>query len=188
AGDEQGDARVHGGPDKAVHHYAFDHYADWRADIGDVPLLCTPGAFGENISTRGLDEGNVCLGDRFALGTALLEVSQGRQPCWQLSGRCGVPDMARGVQAHGGTGGYYRVLRPGIARTGDMLRLAARPYPAWPLRRLNRLLFDRVLSREALAPALDLPLVPSWRKLVERRLQQGGVEDWGRRIDGPSRD
>src|SRR5690606_2988653 len=83
-GDEQGDPRVHGGPDKAVHHYAFDHYPAWRGDIGDSPLLRAPGAFGENISTLGLDESNVCLGDRFELGTALLEVSQGRQPCWKL--------------------------------------------------------------------------------------------------------
>jgi len=188
AGDEQGDPRVHGGPDKAVHHYAFDHYAAWRADLGDAPLLRAPGAFGENISARGLDEGNVCLGDRFALGTALLEVSQGRQPCWKLNDRFGVPDMARRVQATGRTGWYYRVLQPGVAVAGDVLRLAARPYPDWPLRRLNRLLFDRVLAREALEPALDLPLVPSWRKLIERRLQQGGVEDWARRIDGPAAD
>ena len=188
AGDEQGDPRVHGGPDKAVHHYAFDHYRAWRADIGDSPLLQAPGAFGENISTRGLDEGNVCLGDRFALGTALLEVSQGRQPCWKLNDRFGMPDMARRVQASGYTGWYYRVLRPGAAQAGDLLRLEARPHPDWPLQRLNRLLFDRVLARDALEPALDLPLVPSWRKLIERRLQQGGVEDWSRRIDGPARD
>ncbi|HEY9540916.1 MAG TPA: MOSC domain-containing protein [Luteimonas sp.] len=188
AGDEQGDPRVHGGPDKAVHHYAFDHYPAWREDIGDSPLLRVPGAFGENISTRGLDEDNVCLGDRFELGTALLEVSQGRQPCWKLNDRFGVPDMVRRVQSSGRTGWYYRVLRPGTARAGDPLRLDSRPHPDWPLRRLNRLLFDRVLSREALAPVLALPLVPSWRRLIERRLQQGDVEDWGRRIDGPARD
>src|SRR3546814_18253054 len=75
AGDEQGDPRVHGGPDKAVHHYAFDHYPAWREDIGDSPLLRAPGAVGENISTRGLDEDKVCLGDRFELATALLEAS-----------------------------------------------------------------------------------------------------------------
>ncbi|MFC3715258.1 MOSC domain-containing protein [Luteimonas soli] len=187
-GDEQGDPRVHGGPDKAVHHYAFDHYPAWRADIGDSPLLRAPGAFGENISTRGLDEGNVCLGDRFALGSALLEVSQGRQPCWKLNDRFGVPDMARRVQASGRTGWYYRVLQPGNAQAGDELRLDARPHPEWTLQRLNALLFDRVLSREALEPVLQLPLVPSWRRLVERRLQQGDVEEWTRRIDGPDRD
>src|SRR3546814_5998980 len=104
----------------------FDHYPAWREDIGDSPLLHVPGAFGENISTRGLDEDNVCLGDRFELGSALLEVSQGRQPCWKLNDRFGVPDMVRRVQSSGRTGWYYRVLRPGTARAGEPLRLASR--------------------------------------------------------------
>ena len=185
AGDEQGDPRVHGGPDKAVHHYAFDHYRAWQGELGPLPLLQAPGAFGENLSTRGLDEGNVCLGDRFRIGTALLEVSQGRQPCWKLNDRFDVPDMARRVQSSGRTGWYYRVLEPGSAEAGDLLRLDARPHPDWSLRRLGALLFDRVLAREALEPALQLPLVPSWRRLLERRLQQCEVEDWSRRIDGP---
>src|SRR3546814_3138455 len=76
---------------------------------------------------------------RFELGTALLEVSQGRQPCWKLNDRFGVPDMVRRVQSSGRTGWYYRVLRPGTARAGDPLRLDSRPHPDWPLRRLNRL-------------------------------------------------
>ena len=185
AGDEQGDPRVHGGPDKAIHHYPFDHYPAWRGELGALPLLLAPGAFGENVSTRGLDEGNVCLGDRFRLGTALLEVSQGRQPCWKLNDRFGVPDMARRVQSSGRTGWYYRVLQPGSATAGELLRLEARPHPDWSLRRLGALLFDRVLAREALLPALELPLVPSWRRLLEHRLQQCAVEDWSRRIDGP---
>ena len=185
-GDEQGDPRVHGGPDKAVHHYAFDHYAAWRNDLGALPLLQTPGAFGENISTCGLTETDVCLGDRFELGDALLEISQGRQPCWKLNDRFGVPDMARRVQTTGRTGWYYRVLRPGSARAGDVLALAERPHPDWPLARLASLLYQRVLDPAQLEPALALPLVPSWRKLIERRLQQGAIEDWGKRIDGPA--
>lgn len=185
AGDEQGDPRVHGGPDKAVHHYPFEHYATWQEELGSLPLLQSPGAFGENISTRGLGEGNVCIGDQFTLGSALLEVSQGRQPCWKLNDRFDVADMARRVQSTGRTGWYYRVLQPGSTTAGDLLVLKARPHPDWTLRRLGTLLFDRVLDSAALEPALLLPLVPSWRKLVERRLQQREVEDWSRRIDGP---
>lgn len=188
AGDEQGDLRVHGGPDKAIHHYAFDHYRAWREALGALPLLQAPGAFGENISTRGLTEAEVCLGDRFTLGSALLEVSQGRQPCWKLNDRFGVPDMARRVQDSGRTGWYYRVLQPGVAAAGDLLRLDARPYPHWPLQRLGALLFGRVLAPAALEPALQLPLVPSWRRLLERRLQHGAAEDWGKRLDGPPPD
>lgn len=186
SGDEQGDPRVHGGPDKAVHHYAFEHYADWQHDLGSLPLLQAPGAFGENISTRGLTEENVCIGDQFTLGSARLEVSQGRQPCWKLNDRFDVADMARLVQATGRTGWYYRVLQAGDTTAGDMLTLIARPHPDWTLRRLNTLLFERVLEPVTLEAALQLPLVPSWRKLLERRLQQCEVEDWSRRIDGPT--
>lgn len=184
-GDEQGERRVHGGPDKALHHYPFDHYATWQDEIGPRPVLATPGAFGENISTRGLTEADACLGDRFELGSAVLEVSQGRQPCWKLNDRFGEPRMARLVQDSGRTGWYYRVLQPGQARAGDALRLAARPYPDWPVQRLMRLLAERVLDPGQLAAALELPLVPSWRKLVERRLASRRVEDWRGRIGGP---
>ena len=187
-GDEQGDLRVHGGIDKAVHHYPFEHYAVWRAELGELPLLATPGSFGENISSRGLDEGTVCIGDRYALGTAMLEVSQGRQPCWKLNDRFGVPDMARRVQDTGRTGWYYRVLQAGHAQAGDGLALIERPWPDWPLRRLMRLLAGRVLDSAQLGEALHLPLVPSWRKLIEHRLASCRVEDWGRRIDGPPQD
>jgi MOSC domain-containing protein YiiM len=95
--------------------------------------------------------------------------------------------MARRVQSSGRTGWYYRVLQPGTARAGEVLRLDARPYPAWTLSRLGMLLFGRALARQALEPALQLPLVPSWRKLLERRLQLEEVEDWSRRLEGPDR-
>ena len=185
-GDEQGDLRVHGGIDKAVHHYPFDHYAAWQRDLGALPLLETAGAFGENISTTGIDETTVCLGDRFHLGTAVLEISQGRQPCWKLNDRFGIPDIARRVQDSGRSGWYYRVLQPGRTQAGDYLTCIERPHPDWSLARLAALLYGRVLDPALLEPALALPLVPSWRRLIERRLQQGAVEDWGNRIDGPA--
>ncbi len=183
-GDEQGDLRVHGGIDKALHHYAFEHYALWRNELGTLPLLHTPGAFGENISTHGLSEANVCLGDRYQLGNAVLEVSQGRQPCWKLNDRFNVPDMARRVQDTGRTGWYYRVIAPGVARSGDALTLIERPHPAWPLRTINVILFTPVLDPAQLEPMLALPLVPSWQKLVKRRLEQSAVEDWSMRLEG----
>ena len=185
-GDAQGDLRVHGGIDKAVHHYAFDHYPAWRDALGKLPLLQQPGAFGENISTRGLTETEVCLGDRFQLGTAVLEVSQGRQPCWKLNDRFGVADMARRVQTTGRSGWYYRVLQAGTACAGDALTRLECRYPDWPLARLAQLLYARTLEPALLEPALALPLVPSWRKIIERRLQHDAVEDWGKRIDGPA--
>ncbi|WP_333606179.1 MOSC domain-containing protein, partial [Novosphingobium sp.] len=73
AGDEQADLTAHGGPDKAIHHYPHDHYPFWRQAIGDHPLLAAWGAFGENVSTEGLTEETVCIGDRWRLGSALVE-------------------------------------------------------------------------------------------------------------------
>lgn len=185
-GDEQGDRRVHGGPDKAVHHYPRDHYAAWREDLGEHTLLSAPGAFGENISSQGLTEAQVCLGDRYRLGEVVLEVSQGRQPCWKLNDRFGIADMARRVQSSGRTGWYYRVLETGEAVAGDRLQLLARPWPQWSLQRIAMMLYTRTLDFDELRAALALPLVPSWRKLVEARLARGAVEDWGSRVDGPA--
>lgn len=184
-GDEQGDRRVHGGPEKAVHHYPFDHYAAWRSELGDPPLLRAPGAFGENLSTTGLTEADVCLADRLRLGTALVEVSQARQPCWKLDDRFGMPGMARRVQASGRTGWYYRVLEPGVLQPGDTLELLERPYPHWPLARLLVLLYARVLDPDELRQALAMPLVPSWRRVFEHRLRERRVEDWTPRLIGP---
>lgn len=183
-GDEQGDRRVHGGPDKAIHHYPFDHYARWSEELGPLPALELPGAFGENLSTIGLTEQNVCVADRFSLGTAVVEVSQVRQPCWKLADRFDVRDMPARVQSTGRPGWYYRVVTPGRLRVGDAMTLLERPWPDWSLARMTSLLFDRTLDVEELRAALALPLVPSRRKLFEGRLERGEREDWKKRLEG----
>ncbi|MBF5096317.1 MOSC domain-containing protein [Azospirillum sp. INR13] len=184
AGDEQADLRNHGGPDKAVHHYPYDHYAGWRADLpSPVPLLETVGAFGENLSTLGLTEEEVCVGDVFRIGTATLQVSQGRQPCWKLNHRFGVTDMARRVQATGRTGWYYRVLEPGVAAAGDGVALVERPLPDWPLARILRAFYHDTGDVRTLAGIAELePLAPGWRDLARRRVESGRVEDWRSRL------
>lgn len=187
ADDEQGDLRVHGGPDKAIHHYPFDHYAAWRENV-DHPLLQQPGAFGENFATLGWTESNVHFGDIVQAGTAVLQVSQGRQPCWKLNDRFKEPRMARWVQSSGRTGWYYRVLEEGTVSSGDALRRLQRPFPNWPLTRLTCMLFDRTLEVDVLREAATLPLPPSWLKVVQQRLQRGEVESWQRRLEGPQPD
>jgi len=186
-GDEQGDPSVHGGRDKAVHHYPFDHYAAWCAELGQLELLRRPGAFGENISTCGLTEDGICLGDRLQAGSVVLEVSQPRQPCWKLADRFGLPKMPRYVQERMRTGWYYRVLEPGSVVAGECLVLLERPFPGWPIRKLVELLYKNSLDRDLLREAASLPLPPSWSKLVEGRLARGKVEDWSSRLDGPAR-
>lgn len=171
AGDRQADRVHHGGPDKALHHYPFDHYGAWLMELpGQAGLLHSPGAFGENLSTLGMTEANVCLGDVFRLGSALLQVSQGRQPCRKLNWRFATRDMVERVRASGRTGWYYRVLEAGGIGAGDRFELAERPCPDWPLARLWQVLFGPSDDPDALAElARHDILAAGWRERAERR-------------------
>ena len=184
AGDAQADLRVHGGQDKAVHLYAWEHYAQWQRELGNLPLLQAPGAFGENLALTGLDEAGVCLGDHWRAGSAVLEVTQGRQPCWKLNLRFGVPDMSARVQNTLRAGWYCRTLQGGVVQAGDRLKLLERPHPGWTVQRLLALIRDRECDPAALSGVLELPLPPSWRKLFARRLEQGLAENWEARLQG----
>lgn len=184
-GDEQGDPRVHGGPDKAIHHYPFDHYAEWARELGPLALLQAPGAFGENFSTLGWTEETVCLGDCFRVGSVTLQVSQGRMPCWKLNDRFAVKDMSLRVQQSGRTGWYYRVLEAGTLVTGDRLELVERRYPAWSVARVASVLFTTEFDTEQVQQCLGLPLTASWRRTLERRLEKRQIEDWKPRLQGP---
>ncbi|MGN7735395.1 MOSC domain-containing protein [Ensifer sp. 22564] len=185
SGDVQGDPIRHGGTEKAVHHYPFDHYSAWSEDLSSHPLLASPGAFGENISTTGLTEETVAIGDVFEIGTAIVEVSQGRQPCWKLNERFGRPAMAREVQSSGRTGWYYRVLRAGVVTAGDKLILIDRTSPDWTVARVWRTFYIDPLNPTELAgiAALDR-LAAGWRAHATRRLETNSVEDWTRRLTG----
>lgn len=182
--DEQGDLRVHGGIEKAIHHYPREHYADWATELGEHRLLGRPGAFGENFSTTGWTEADICLGDRIRAGTALLEVSQGRMPCWKLNDRFEVAQMALRVQESGRTGWYYRVLEEGAVAAGAILELVERPHAEWSLKRLSTVLFNKRVDADVLRECLELPLPPNWRRTLSRRLENGAVEDWSPRLEG----
>ncbi|CAN7170877.1 MOSC domain-containing protein [Rhizobium sp. LjRoot30] len=184
-GDVQGDPIRHGGPEKAVHHYPFDHYPDWTEGLGPHPLLSRPGAFGENLSTTGLKENAVAIGDVFELGTAIVEVSQGRQPCWKLNERFGTAAMARAVQSTGRTGWYYRVLQPGIVTPEDRLTLVERRSPEWTVARIWRAFYIDPLNRAELSGIAALErLANGWRTHASRRLETNSVEDWNKRLTG----
>jgi len=184
-GDEQGDRRVHGGEDKALHCYAWSHYAAWRSELPGCAHLDAPGAFGENLSIDGLDEQAVCIGDRWRIGTAVAVVSQGRQPCFKLNLRFGVADMSARVQNTLRAGWYLRVEHPGEVNSGDRLVLLDRPHPTFSVARLLALIRDRSTDPLQIEPVLQLPLPPSWRRLFEQRLHSKQVEDWSHRMAGP---
>jgi MOSC domain-containing protein YiiM len=166
-GDTQADLTVHGGPDKAIHHYPRDHYGFWRATLGDLPVLGTAGAFGENISTTGLTETTACIGDRYRLGTALVEIAQGRQPCWKQGHRLGDARAVLTMVKTRYCGWYYRVLEEGAVAASDVLALIDRPHPDWTVARVIGLLIAGEAKQNP-AAARDLAalavLADGWRK------------------------
>jgi len=167
AGDEQADLAVHGGVDKAVHLYPHDHYAWWGEVLDGPDLLGSPGAFGENVTLEGLTEDQVCIGDRWRFGTAILEASQGRQPCWKLDHRFGgAPVMARMVKSRR-CGWYCRVIEPGTVSAGDRLELVERPYAGWTVARVFGLLIagDHKRDRDSLAALGEVgALAENWKR------------------------
>jgi MOSC domain-containing protein YiiM len=172
-GDTQADRAHHGGQDKALHLYPAEYYADWRRDLPESARHFEIGAFGENLATRGVREADLCLGDVFTLGDAILQVSQARQPCAKLNLRFERDDMVERVLATRRAGVYFRVLLAGVAAAGDPMRLIERPAPDWPLTRVWHALFENPAERadlEGLA-ASDL-LSASWRERAKRRLTE----------------
>lgn len=173
-GDHQADTTVHGGPDKAIHHYPHDHYAWWGEELPHARArLQRPGAFGENFSTSGWTEHDICQGDVIAVGTAILQVSHGRQPCSKLNSRFETPDMVRRVTQSTRCGWYYRVLQTGIARRGDDLRIVERPLPDWTVARLFRVLFEPPVDAAQVEAALHLDsLAEAWKTRARKRLNR----------------
>ena len=169
-GDGQADLRVHGGADKAVYGYPSEHYGFWCEWLGKDALPW--GAFGENLTTEGLLEGDVCIGDRFAIGSALLEVSQPRIPCHKLAMRHERADLPKHFLASGRSGFYFRIARAGEVGAGDAIERVA-PDPqrlsVADVQTLARAEGDPELMRRAVEhPAL----AEVWRAEVRRRLDR----------------
>ncbi|MBP7240403.1 MOSC domain-containing protein [Amaricoccus sp.] len=184
-GDEQADPAHHGGPEKAVHHYAADHYPFWEREMPDVAARFVPGGVGENVSTRGLTEEMLCIGDVIRIGEAVVQVTQGRQPCWKLSAHVGRADMAARFQKSGRTGWYYRVLREGFIAAGDAIALLERPQPDWPLPAVIAARFDPKLDPGLAQRLAGLgELSGSWRAGFARKSDPTFVEDTGPRLAG----
>ena len=165
-GDEQADRVHHGGIDKAIHHYAHDHYATWESEIGAHPLLAAPGGFGENISTTGIVEADLRIGDRLRMGTALVEVSHGRQPCWKIDHKFARKGMTARVIETGRSGWYYRVIEPGVVAEGDSLELLERGNEGWTLERVFHLILPGNPERDGdeIRALLALPaLAEAWK-------------------------
>ena len=119
-GDDQADRRVHGGPDKAVYAYAVEDYRYWADQEG---IATSPGLFGENLTVQGLDLCSALVGERWRIGTALLQVAQPRLPCFKLGVRLADPRFPKRFLAVGRFGAYLRILEEGEIRAGDAVRV-----------------------------------------------------------------
>ncbi len=156
-GDGQADLKNHGGVDKAVLGYSAHHYDDWRSHLGipDLPY----GAFGENFTIVGQTEADVCIGDTYTIGEATIQVSQPRQPCWKLSRRWRIADLASQVIANGRSGWYFRVLQPGQVQPGQALELRDRPHPEWTIARANHIMHHAHQDKAAIMALAACPLL-----------------------------
>lgn len=136
-GDGQADLSVHGGADKAVYAYPAEHYAYWR---GELPEMALPwGMFGENLTTEGLQEDSVQVGDRFRIGSAELAATEPRMPCFKLGLRFGRDDIVKRFLASGRTGIYFRVVAEGEVQPGDPVTLSGRAPDSVPVSEVTRL-------------------------------------------------
>lgn len=184
AGDGQADLENHGGVEKAVNLYPSEHFVFWEPELAMPPL--PPGSFGENFTTSGALEGDVCIGDVFQIGDAEVQVSQPRQPCWKLARRWQVHDLALRVQQTGRTGWYFRVLREGTVQVGARLQLVARSHPEWTVAAANEVMHHRKEdSAAARALAACSSLSMHWRETLVRRAASGAEASARKRLVDP---
>lgn len=166
-GDEVADTRVHGGPDQALLAYTSDHYPLWSAEWGRDGL--SPGSFGENLTVEDADESSVCVGDRWTIGTVVLEVSKPRSPCNTLASYHGRPGLITRVRETGRSGWYLRVIVEGELEAGGEILRSARPYPDLSVRRVALAMANRHRDRdEAMRLVGCSALAQDWRLRLAR--------------------
>jgi MOSC domain-containing protein YiiM len=181
-GDGQGDMSVHGGPDKAINIYPQDHHAYWLKDLG---IEMPHGAFGENFTTQGMTEDEVCIGDIFRMGPVLLQVTQPREPCWKLARRWRVKDLALRVQTTGKTGWYFRVLEEGIVEAPSEFEFVKCLYPHWTITEANQIMHHRKTNWQAAHELAECPeLAQTWKTALSLRATTKTVASSEARLGG----
>ena len=172
AGDEHGDPRVHGGPEKAVHQYAAENYARLTQAFPDCAHALVLGSLGENLSAQHLSEQNVHIGDVFQIGSAVMQASQPRSPCWKISHRFGVERMSMYVAQQRITGWYYRVVEPGLIQPEDSIVLLERQTDRFSIDEFWRVQLSHRPHLDALAEIVDIPgLAQDWKHRLTERMK-----------------
>lgn len=168
-GDRQSDLTVHGGPFKAVYAYPSEHYDYWREALPGVDLPW--GAFGENLTTEGLSEVTVHIGDRFQIGTAEFQVTQPRMPCYKLGIRFNDDLMVKRFLDSGRSGIYFSVLREGHVTAGDAITLLDHIEDGVSVSDIVSLYVGDLDDEDLLRRAVNAPALPDhWKEIFQDRL------------------
>jgi MOSC domain-containing protein YiiM len=168
AGDKQADLTVHGGLNKAVYAYPVEHYKYWRRELPESTLSW--GNFGENLTTEGLLENTLNIGDRLRVGSAVLMVTQPRMPCYKLAIRFGRDDMIQRFLASGRSGFYFSVIGPGEVRAGSEIGILARDPNQVTVADIEKLYLGQTRDPELLQRALNVSaLPPNWKPALRQR-------------------
>jgi MOSC domain-containing protein YiiM len=192
AGDECADKQHHGGLERALHQYPAEHYAYWQDKYGISAVeQCAEKAnwqaagMGENLSSIGMTEQTVCLGDRYQWGEAIIEVSQPRSPCFKLNKRWGIEGLSVDMQEISRCGWLYRVIQPGMVSVDEPLELTTRVPNAMTINAVCESFFGDPLNNEKLLVLKQQStLSDSWMDKVVQRLTTSKVENWNFRLLG----
>ncbi|MCY4070751.1 MAG: MOSC domain-containing protein [Chloroflexi bacterium] len=169
AGDGQADMENHGGPNRAVYCYPHEHYAYWSGQLARDDFEY--GQFGENLTTQGLLENKVCVGDAFQVGEAIIQVTQPRVPCYKLANKLGIPTFAKTFLQANRSGFYARVLEEGSVGAGDVILPVEKDPVGMTVAEVNAALYLDTGDRAAAERALQIEaLSPGWRRSFEKLL------------------
>jgi len=170
-GDRQADLTVHGGPTKAVYAYPSEHYEFWKQELPELQLPW--GMFGENLTTEGLMEAEVNIGDRFRIGKAEVMVTEPRMPCYKLGIKFGRTDILRRFLSSGRSGFYFSVLQEGLVAAGDRIVPLAQDKHNVKVADIVRLYARDRGDLEAMQRAIEVEALPdSWRDYFRQRLEE----------------
>jgi MOSC domain-containing protein YiiM len=168
AGDKQADLTVHGGIEKAVYAYPVEHYEYWCKELPEVTFLW--GNFGENLTTEGLLEHTLCIGDVLRVGTAVLMVTQPRMPCYKLAIRFGRNDIIQRFLASGRSGFYFSVIEPGQVQAGSPVEVLSRDRNGVTVADIRRLYLGQTRDVGLIQRATNVSALPhNWKAELLRR-------------------
>jgi len=173
-GERQADLTVHGGPYKAVYAYPSEHYEYWRQQLPEMDLSW--GMFGENLTTEGLKEDELHVGDRFRVGSSTVMVRQPRMPCYKLAARFQREDMIDRFLSSGRSGFYFSVEEEGEVGEGDSFELASQNHDGITIAEMNRLFVREKYNRGLLQKAIATAALPeAWHEYFLPRLSGSAV-------------